>query len=184
MKKKLILLSLIPILGLTSCGVSAAHDTFFKSSYMENLNLYNMPTLDTTNTRLLDSTSFYYTTTEEDFNKYASDMFKYLIERESMKYVLYKGENRSNLLDDKYNQYNVYSSKNIDDYKIDKGYQFIFSFTELNSDTSLSMAFCMTLEYYEEPQTNEHLEKDFTYNAMLDISGIDKPQYLFYTIKE
>ena len=184
MKKKLCLLSLVTLLGFCSCGgFSAAHDTFFRATYMENLNLFNMPTLEVTNTRLLNNTCFYYTTNEEDFNKYASDVFTYLIERESMKYIVYKGEKRSNLLDDKYNHYNVYSSKNIEDYKINNGYQYIFSYAELNSDTSLVMAFSITLEFYQETRTHELLDEGFTYNASMDISGIDNPQYLYYSIK-
>lgn len=184
MKKNITLLSLTILIGLCSCGnTGAAHNKFFGATYLENLNLFNMPSLEIENTRLLDNTAFYYTTTEADFNKYNQDVFKYLTERESMKYILYKGEKRSNLLDDKYNHFNVYSSKNIEDYKIDNGYQYIFSFSELNSDTSLSMAFCITLEYFNKTQTNEKLDEGFTYNAIMDISGIDTPQYLFYTIK-
>lgn len=183
MKKRITLLSLTILFGLCSCGSTASYNTFFKSSYIENLNLFNMPTLKVDNTRLLDDTTFFYTTSEEEFNKYSTDVFNYLIERESMKYVLYKGEARTNLLDDKFNHYNVYASKNIEDYKIDKGYQYIFSYSELNSDTSLNIAFCITLQYYGESKTHERLDKDFTYNAIMDISGIDTPQYLYYTIK-
>ena len=185
MKKKSLLLSLVLITSLTSCGsTSAAHDTFFSASYLENLDLFNMPTLSLENTRLLDHEEFYYTTTEEDFNKYSQDVFKYLIERESIKYVVYKGEKKSDLLDDKYNRYNTYSSKNIEDYAIDKGYHFIYSYTDLNSDTSFSMAFSITLEFEGETKTHERLGNDFTYNAVMTIEGIDTPQYYFYCIKD
>ena len=46
-----------------------------------------------------------------------------------MKYVVYKGEKKTDLLDDKYNRYNTYSSKNLEDYKTEDGYDFIFSFS-------------------------------------------------------
>lgn len=183
MNKKLLLITLTSLIGLTSCGGSAAHDTFFRASYLENLNLFNMPTLELENTRLLNNTEFYYTTTEAEFEKYSLDVFTYLIQRESMKYVLYKGEKRSDLLDDKYNRYNCYSSKNIEDYKIDNGYQYIFSYSELNSDTSLNMAFMITLEYFQDISTHNNLD-NFTFNAIMSIKGIDTPQYYFYCIKE
>ena len=186
MKNKLLLLSLTSLTLLSSCsGGSAAHDTFFRASYLENLNLFNMPTLEVTNTRLLDNTEFYYTTTEVDFEKYSQDVFKYLIERESMKYVLYKGEKKTDLLDDKYNRFNVYSSKDINDFKTENGYYFIFSYSELNSDTSLQMAFSIELEYLGDTLlTHDRLETNFNYNAIMSIEGIDTPQYYYYTLKE
>lgn len=184
MKNKKLLLSLVSLIGLTSCGGIASHNTFFAANYLENLNLFNMPTIEVDNTRLYDGTHLYYTTTQVEFDNYASKVFTYLIERETMKYVLYKGEARSDLLDSTYNRYNVYASENINDYKIDNGYYFIFSYTDLNNDTSLQMAFSITLEYYNESSTNELFEEDFTYNALMKIEGIDKPHYYFYTIND
>ena len=71
----------------------------------------------------------------------------------------------------------------LEEYKINNGYQYIFSYAELNSDTSLVMAFSITLEFYHETRTHELLDEGFTYNASMDISGIDNPQYLYYSIK-
>ena len=102
-----------------------------------------------------------------------------------MKYVLYKGEKRSDLLDDKYNRFNVYSSKDISNYKTDNGYYFIFSYSELNADTSLQMAFSIELEYLGDTLlTHDRLETDFKYNAIMSIEGIDTPQYYYYTLME
>ena len=183
MKKSKILLSLSTLIALTSCNsFNISYDTFFSSNYLENLNLYNMPEINTTDTRLLNTNTFFYTTSEENFNKYSDDLFNYLFARESMKYVLYKGEKKTDLLDDKYNQYYVHSSKNKEDFKTDTGYYVIYSYSGLNSDTSLSMAFSITLDYYDTTQTNPDLDETFTYNAVMKILGIDNPQYYFYKI--
>ena len=183
MKKKLILLSLISLMSMTSCNIASLDkDLFFSSNYLEGINLFNMPSLDPTNSRLVNKKHLYYTSTDEEFTKYNQDMFKYLIERESMDYVLFKGEKKSDLLDDKYNRFNVHSSNDIAKYQIENGYQYIFSYDELNEDTSLHSAFEITLTHYATNQQKEEFGTDFTYNSIMSIIIIDNPQYLFYTI--
>ena len=183
MKKKTLLLSLLTLFTLSSCNVASLdYNEFFTTNYLEGLNLFNMPTLSASNTRLKDKKYFYFTTTEEEFNKYSADMFKYLKERESMDYVVYKGEKKSDLLDDSYNRYNVHSSAYLENYRTPTGYQFIFSFDDLNEDSSLSVAFDMSLNYYGVTQSNPELGEDFTYNACMSITGVDNAHYLFYTV--
>lgn len=184
MKKKKILLTLLSLISLSSCGATTDYNTFFTNNYLETINLFNMPEIKVDNTRLYDKNEFYYTTSKEEFSSYSNELFNYLLKRESMTYILYKGEARSDLLDKTYNRYNMYTSNNIEDYKTDNGYTFYFSYYELNEDTSLRMLWEIDLDYYNESLTNEKIGTDFTYNACMKIKGVDNPHYLFYTIKE
>ena len=60
MKKKKILLTLLSLISLSSCGAATDYNTFFTNNYLETINLFNMPEIKVDNTRLYDKNEFYF----------------------------------------------------------------------------------------------------------------------------